>query len=186
MNDSTLLQRSVDFDLYKAILAPAYPDTYVQLVALSLIQMMWDRGETSGYAQHLTSNPYRRTPRHTVLLLGAVGDHQVSEFALQVEARTIGAAGHVPYVGPGREVGGEHGFGITPIPQYPWPKSAYFLWDTGAALSPLENVPPRIGHDPHDDTPRIDAVMALKDAFWHPDGAAPDVCAGAPCTGPQF
>jgi hypothetical protein len=186
MNYSTLLHRSVDFDIYKIFLDQAYPDPFVQLVALNIIQMLWDRGETNGYAQHLTGKPYRGTPRHTVLLLGAVGDHQVSEFALQVEARTIGAAGHVPYVGPGREFGGEHGFGITPIPQYPWRGSAYFLWDTGAELSPLENLPPRVGHDPHDDTPKIPAVQALKDAFWHRRGLVPDVCAGAPCTGPQF
>lgn len=186
MNYSTLLHRSVDFDLYKLILDGSYPDPFVQLLALEVVQMLWDRGETNGYAQHLTHHPYRRTPRHRVLLLGAVGDHQVSEFSLQVEARTMGVPGHVPYVGPGREHGGEHGFGIAPIPRYPWPDSAYFLWDTGAALSPLENVAPRVGHDPHDDTPRIPAVQALKDAFWHPDGVIPDVCGGGPCTGPQF
>ena len=186
MNYSTLLHRSVDFDLYKLFLDVGYPDPFVQLLALNIIQMQWDSGETNGYAQHLTRDPYPRTPRHTVLLLGAVGDHQVSEFALQVEARTMGAAGHVPYVAPGREVGGEHGWGITPIPQYPWHGSAYFLWDTGAALSPLVNQPPREGHDPHDDTPRIPAVQALKDGFWHREGIVNDVCTGAPCTGPQF
>ena len=186
MNYSTLLQRSVDFDLYKLVLDIAYPDPFVQLLALNVVQMQWDRSETNGYAQHLTRKPYPHTPRHTVLLLGAVGDHQVSEFALQVEARTIGAVAHVPYVGPGREVGGEHGWGIAPIVSYPWPGSAYFLWDTGAELSPLGNLPPRIGHDPHDDTPKIPAVQALKDAFLHPQGLVNDVCAGAPCTGPQF
>ncbi len=81
---------------------------------------------------------------------------------------------------------GERDFGITPIPEYPWQRSAYFLWDTGAELSPLENLPPRVGHDPHDDTPKIPAVQALKDGFMHPDGVVEDVCAGAPCTGPQF
>ena len=186
MNYSTLLHRSVDFDLYQTVLNIGYPDTFTQLLALDIIQMLWDRGETNGYAEHVTANPYPRTPKHTVLLLGAVGDHQVSEFALQVEARTMGANGHVPYVAPDREVGGEHGFGIAPIPAYPWSRSAYFLWDTGSPLSPLGNVPPRDGHDPHDDTPRIPAVQALKDAFWHPDGQVIDVCNGAPCTGPQF
>jgi hypothetical protein len=186
MNYSTLLHRSVDFDVYKLFLDVGYPDPFVQLVSFNLIQMLWDRGETNGYAQHLNRSRYPHTPRHRVLLLGAVGDHQVSEFALQVEARTIGAAGHVPYVGPGREFGGEHGFGITPIPKYPYTRSAYFLWDTGAVLSPLDNVPPREGHDPHDDTPKIPAVQALKDAFMRRDGAVIDVCSGAPCTGPQF
>jgi hypothetical protein len=186
MNYSTLLNRSVDFDLYKLFLDVAYPDPFTQLIALNIVQMLWDRGETNGYAQHLTRHALPRTPRHTVLLLGAVGDHQVSEFALQVEARTTGAAGHVPYVGPGREFGGEHGFGITPIPRYPWKRSAYFLFDTGAELSPLENRPPRDGHDPHDDTPKIPAVQALKDTFWHHRGYVTDVCGGGPCTGPQF
>jgi hypothetical protein len=186
MNYSTLLPRSVDFDLYKLFLDDAYPDPADQLDAVNLIQMMWDRGETNGYAQHLTRAAYPGTRRHKVLLLGAVGDHQVSEFALQVEARTMRVRSHLPFVGPGREFGGEHGFGLPPIPHYPWRRSAYFLWDTGAVLSPLENVPPREGHDPHDDTPRIPAVQALKDAFWHRTGAIPDVCAGAPCTGPQF
>jgi hypothetical protein len=186
MNYSTLLNRSVDFDVYKAILDTAYPDPFTQLLSLNIVQMLWDRGETNGYAQHLTRRAYPHTMRHKVLLLGAVGDHQVSEFALQVEARTIGAAGHVPYVGPGREFGGEHGFAITPIPTYPWKQSAYFLFDTGADLSPLENKPPRTGHDPHDDTPKIPAAQALKDTFWHPHGYVTDVCSGAPCTGPQF
>ena len=55
-----------------------------------------------------------------------------------------------------------------------------------AALSPLEDLPPREGHDPHDDTPQIPAVQALKDTFWRPQGFVTDVCAGGPCTGPQF
>jgi hypothetical protein len=186
MNYSTLLNRSVDFDLYKLVLDGSYPDPFTQLLALNIVQMLWDRGETNGYAQHLTRDALPRTPRHTVLLLGAVGDHQVSEFALQVEARTMGAAGHVPYVAPGREFGGEHGFGITPIPRYPWKRSAYFLFDTGAELSPLDNRPPRVGHDPHDDTPKIPAAQALKDTFWRRRGYVTDVCAGGPCTGPQF
>jgi hypothetical protein len=186
MNYSTLLHRSVDFDLYKLILDVSYPDPFTQLVAIDLIQMLWDRAETNGYAQRLTRKPLPRTPRHTVLLLGAVGDHQVSQFALQVEARTMGAAAHVPLVGPGREYGGENGWGLTPVARYPFTGSAYFLWDTGAALSPLDNVAPREGHDPHDDTPQIPAVQALKDAFWHKKGVVEDVCDGAPCTGPQF
>ncbi len=185
MNYSTLLHRSVDFDTYKLFLDVGYPDPFVQLVSFNLIEMLWDRGETDGYAQHLNRSRYPHTPRNRVLLLGAVGDHQVSEFALQVEARTIGAAGHVPYVAPDRDRG-EHGFDIVPITKYPYGRSAYFLWDTGSPLSPLDNTPPREGHDPHDDTPRIPAVQALKDAFMHKDGTAIDVCNGAPCMGPQF
>ena len=186
MNYSMLLHRSVDFDIYKVFLDGSYPDPFTQILALTIGQALWDRGETDGYAQHLTRAPYPRTPKHTVLLLGAVGDHQVSQFALQIEARTIGAMAHVPFVGAGREVGGENGWGIPPIPGYPWSGSAYFLWDTGSPLSPLVNQPPRDGHDPHDDTPKIPAVQALKDAFMRSDGTVTDVCNGQACTGPQF
>ena len=186
MNYSFLLQRSVDFDDYKVIYAPAYPDPYDQLIGIQIIQMLWDRGETNGYANHVTRDPLPNTPVKTVLLLGAVGDHQVSEYSLQVQARTMGANGHVPYAAPDRTTNEDKGWGIEPIPSYPWPGSAYFLFDTGAVLSPLGNVPPREGHDPHDDTPRIPAAQDLKDAFMRPDGVAIDVCNGAPCTGPQF
>jgi putative intracellular protease/amidase len=47
-------------------------------------------------------------------------------------------------------------------------------------------VAPREGHDPHDDTPQIPAVQALKDEFWHSDGVVVDVCEGAPCIGDQY
>jgi len=183
MNYSTLLHRSVDFDDYKLIFDPAYPDPYDQLVNMSLMQMLWDRGETDGYAQHITTDAYADTPEHTILLLGAVGDHQVSEFSLRVEARTIGARGHVPFVSDDRRRGEAERWGIDPIESYPWDGSAYFLFDTGSPLAPLENLPPREGHDPHDDTPNIPAAQELKDAFWHPDGQVINVCDSAPCTG---
>ena len=61
MNYSLLLRRSVDFDTYAAILDPAYPDPVEQNLGLSIIQMLWDRAENDGYAQHLTT---RSLPGH--------------------------------------------------------------------------------------------------------------------------
>ena len=60
------------------------------------------------------ANPYPDTPAHEVLLLGAVGDHQVTEYSLQVEARTMGVPGHDPYTSPDRTRGDEPGWGIDP------------------------------------------------------------------------
>ena len=45
MNYSTLLTRSVDFEDYALILYPSYPDESERPLLLSMIQMMWDRGE---------------------------------------------------------------------------------------------------------------------------------------------
>jgi len=114
-----------------------------------------------------------------------VGDHQVTEFSLRVEAATMGAAAHVPIAGAGRVVDGlDATWLLTPIDHYPHAGSAYVLWDTGSPSSPVGNVPSREGHDPHDDTPNIPAVRQLKDQFWHPDGAIDDPCGGQPCTAP--
>ena len=43
MGYSTLLTRSIDFDTYAPILYPAYPNELSRPLALSLIQMLWDR-----------------------------------------------------------------------------------------------------------------------------------------------
>ena len=60
MNYSVLLNRSVDFDTYAAFLDPAYPHQLEQQLVLSMVQMLWDRGETNGYAHRLTDQPAAR------------------------------------------------------------------------------------------------------------------------------
>ena len=185
MNYSLLLDRSVDFDDYlNLILKPAYPRRYDRIIGINVAQLLWDRGETNGYANHVTADPLPNTPLHTVLLLGAVGDHQVTEYSLRVEAATLGASAHVPIAGADRVTEVDPGWLLTPIDQYPFGGTAYFLWDTGSPKSPAGNTPPREGHDPHDDTPNIPAVRELKDQFWHPNGAVEDVCGGQPCSAP--
>ena len=168
MNYSTLLHRSVDFDLYKLVLDGSYPDPFTQLlVAEPGADAVGSRRDERLRAAPDARNRIRGRRKHTVLLLGAVGDHQVSEFALQVEARTMGAAGHVPYVAPGREFGGEHGFGITPIRQLSVEALGLLpVRHRRAAVAAREHSRRATGHDPHDDTPKIPAVQALKDTFW--------------------
>jgi len=118
-----------------------------------------------------------------VLLLGAVGDHQVTEYSLRAEAATMGVPAHKPIAAPGRVAERDPGWLLAAI-EYPRRGSAYFLWDTGSPPSPIGNLPPREGHDPHDDTPNIPEVRALKDQFWHPDGVLQNVCGAQPCSAP--
>ncbi len=180
MNYSFLLNRSVDFDDYKLVFDPAYPDPYDQFIGLNLIQTLWDSTELNGYAQHITRDPLPGSKAKEVLLLGAVGDHQVSEFALQVEARTMQVPARLPLTAKDRTKGSLHSFGFSKL-KFPAKGSGYFLFDTGSPSSPLENVAPREGHDPHDDTPNIPSVQDLKNAFYN--GEMSDVCE-AVCTGP--
>ncbi len=103
MNYSTLLQRSSDFVTYAAILEPAYPDEMDRMLWFSVVQMLWDRSEGNGYANHLTDDPYPGTPRHQVLYQVAFGDHQVANVTADVAARTVGRARPAPRSAPGPE-----------------------------------------------------------------------------------
>ena len=119
MNYSTLLQRSVDFDQFAAILYPAYPREIERPMIFSLIQQLWDRGEANGYAHHMTDDPLANTPPHTVLLHPAHGDHQVATVTAEVEARTIGAAIRQDPLEPGRTFDVEPFYAIPRIAAVP-------------------------------------------------------------------
>jgi hypothetical protein len=183
MDFATLLPRSVDFDTYSVVFAPAYPDEGQRILALSIIQMLWDRGETDGWAGHVTTNPPRNTPAHTVLMHVAVGDHQVANVMSDVEARTIGAYAYRPAVDPGRSFDVTPLFGIPKIPHFPWRGSAIVYWDGGPQTSPAPplNIPNRGGADPHYFPRSTVAARNQKAAFLSPNGAVIDVCGGKPC-----
>jgi hypothetical protein len=183
MNYSILLQRSVDWDTYRLVYDPAYPNEVERQLGLLLIQMLWDRGEANGYANHMTDDPLPNTPAHTVLMHVAFGDHQVAQDAADIQARTIGARVHTPPWASGRRPGFvEPGWGIDPITSYPYDGSAIVIFDSGAAPPPITNEAPRTGDDPHGD-PRNDAdARVQKSEFLRSDGMVVDVCDGAPCT----
>jgi hypothetical protein len=184
MNYSTLLQRSVDFDTYKVVLDPSYPDELDRLLTFGIVQMLWDRAEADGYSEHMTDDPYPGTPAHTVLLDMAYGDHQVANVTTEVEARTIGARLRTPALAPGRDPSVEPFWGIEPIAGFPYGGSALVVWDSGTPAPPLGNVPPRppaYGDDPHEDPRNTPAARQQKSDFLTSTGAVTEVCGGDPC-----
>jgi hypothetical protein len=183
MNYSTLLNRSVDFDQFRAVFDPAYPDRLDQQVVFALMQMLWDRGEANGYAAHMTSSPLPRTPAHRVLLIEALGDHQVANITTEVEARTIGARVRQPAVAPGRSLDVSPFWGIRSVPSTPYSGSALVMVDSGSPLPPPTNLPPREGADPHSHPRNSPAIRAMIAHFLE-TGELIDTCAGAPCTAP--
>ncbi len=184
-----LLQRSTDFTPFAVFLygqAPGggYTDPSLHPLILDLMQQLWDRAEADGYAAHMTSDPLPDTPPHEVLMQVAYGDHQVSQYAAAVEARTIGAAAHVPALDAVRAQDQNLLYGIPAIPSYPYHGSAIVLWDDGPGLvspPPLTNTPPTTGKDPHGDVRATVAARTQKSEFLEPNGAVVDVCGGAPC-----
>jgi hypothetical protein len=220
MNYSTLLQRSTDFgrgtdnectrvvngDLpsYACLVYKAYPSEQDRQVVLALMQMLWDRGEADGYAWHMTGDPLPNTPKHQVLMSLGFGDHQVSNWAAAVEARTIGARLRTPALDTFRDPsGGYQYFGEIPaIPSYPYAGSAITVWDSGpirdkctkgTAAPLLVNLPvfggcpagePQDewgGQDPHEEPRNTVANRAMKAAFLREGGVVTDQCGGQPC-----
>jgi hypothetical protein len=192
---STLLTRSIDFSTYASILYPAYPNELSRPLVLSLVQMLWDRSEPNGFAQQMTSTPPANTPAHQVLMNVALGDHQVTDYQAEVEARTIGAQIHTPIVFPGRWPNFDVGWGIDPIPSYPFAGSAIVYWDGGPVrddgaggvlgtnVPPLGNVPNESGKDPHS-LPRAQAEeQQMVSDFLRPNAASAitDTCGGSAC-----
>ncbi|MDI2132338.1 hypothetical protein [Yinghuangia seranimata] len=183
MNYSLLLSRSTDFVPFGQLMNQSYPDKLDQETVFSLLQMLWDRAEPDGYAANMTDHPLPETPRHQVLMHIAFGDHQVTNVAAEVEARTIGARVHTPAITDGRNPDVTPYWGITPIGDYPYRGSAFVVWDSGSPAPPTTNLPPvgpQYGRDPHSD-PRNSALAREQKAVFLTTGTVVDVCAGAPC-----
>jgi hypothetical protein len=184
---NVLVQRSKDFAPFGAILIGAYPDQSMYTLTLDLVQQLWDRGDPDGYAEQMTSHPLPDTPSHTVLMQIAYGDHQVSQYAAAVEARTIGASAHVPALDSDRARDHNLFYGIPAIHRYPFGGSAIVIWDAGPGLvqpPPFGNNAPvdaSNNQDPHEFVRSTPAARAQKSAFLEPNGTVIDVCAGRPC-----
>ena len=191
MNYSTLLERSIDFDLYDALLQPNYPNHMDRQLTLSLLQNIWDRGETNGYAEHATTDPYPNTIPHRLLMHVSYGDHQVSNLTAEIEARTVGARIVTPALKPGRHWESNPFFGLTPLTTYPYAGSALVYYDPGpvgffgtnncdrngsdppppgpcegTGKAPTANLPNRTGDDPHGFSRRVPAAQAQYAAFF--------------------
>jgi hypothetical protein len=181
MNYSTLLQRSVDFEAYSPILYGSYPNQLERQLLLAYLQALWDRGESNGYAHHMTDSPLPNSPRHKVLLHVAFGDHQVADVTSLILARTIGARIHQPALAAGRSPLADPWYGLRRIRSYPYDGSALVWWDSGTPGSPHRNQPNRAGQDPHSH-PRNDPVARRqKSDFLTIGGTVVDVCGDGPC-----
>lgn len=200
MNYSVLLPRSVDFDEFAEVFYPYYPNETSRPLVLDMMQMLWDRGEPDGYAERMTSNPLPDTPAHQVLMDIAFGDHQVTDYQADVEARTVGASAHRPAIYTGRWPETNVLWNVPAIRSYPFTGSAAYYWDIGPVREsspgsgsfigteppPYENLPNRTGEDPHSDPRAAPAEQQLVSDFFN--GAIPksDNCGHGPCYAGSF
>jgi hypothetical protein len=203
MNYSMLLTRSSDFTTFAEVFYRTYPDPLERELLYSFIQNVWDHGEADGYAEHMTTHPLPNTPRHSVLMTVAFGDHQVTNWASEVEARTIGARLREPVLDPGRYPGPTPYWRIPRIRSYPYKGSAAMVVGDLGPLRPCPNdgvtvcsgslagtPPPPLdnnanleGVDPHGPdwaqwSPEGNATIAQ---WLSVKGALPAVCGAHPC-----
>jgi hypothetical protein len=191
MNYSTLLQRSTDFAIYAVPLYTAYPSEYERPLLLSVIQILWDRGDPSGFVTSLApGQQLPNTPPHVVMYQAGFGDHQVANITADTAARTIGAAVDPhPFENQTRSPDKVDVWGVRRIPHYPYQGSALVYFDigpfnpktgTGTPAAPTEDVAQTIGQDPHE-APRNSACgRVMKNNFLRPGGVVTNPCLGAP------
>jgi hypothetical protein len=206
MSYSMLLRRSIDFATYSLFFTGSntgdngggYPSVKDQSFLLSMVQMLWDRAESSGYVYHIQRQPLPNTPEHAVLMQVAFGDHQVSMWTAEFMARSMGARLRIPAVEPGRHPDSNPYVALEPVPAGDYTGSVLTVWDNGpvgggagdggTAPPPITNLPPfepDFGADPHSLPRKDSAAQEQKSLFLMPEGEGRfvDTCdPGLPCT----
>ncbi len=200
MNYSVLLPRSVDWFEFAPLFYGYYTNETTRPLVLDMMQMLWDRGEPDGYAERMTSDPLPDTPPHQVLMDVAFGDHQVTDYQADVEARTVGAAAHRPVVYSGRWPGVRVLWNVPAIRGYPYTGSAIYYWDIGPVREsspgsgetigveppPFENVPNTSGEDPHSAPRESPVERQLVSDFFEGAVKRTDQCGRKACFAGSF
>ncbi len=153
-----LLNRSVDFDPFFALLKAQY-DTFIDVqLVIGVAQMFWERTDPITYCNHITENRFPNTPPHDVLIHVAVGDYQVTPLGAHILAREVGAKSVAPAYRPiwGVETTDEP-FSGSGIVEFKFP---------GVPDEPKTNVPPEdLGMDPHDEVRKLTVSHDQTDQF---------------------
>jgi hypothetical protein len=180
-----LLPRSSNWPRFQEVFNPSYPDALERTLAIELIQLLWDRGENSGYAQHLTADTYPGINPKVVLLIEAFGDHQVANLSTEKLARTIGAEVAPEPLAAGRSTAVDPVWGVKRVSSFPVRTSVLSVWDFGTPAPPPVNLPPlspEFGRDPHGAASSETAAL-LQAVTFLTTGEITDTCGGEPCQG---
>ncbi len=183
INFSLLLQRATPFLPFQVLLAlTGISDPMQVALGIGLLEELWVRGESAGYARHITRDPLPGTNAKRILMTEAWLDQQVSNLGTEVAARTLG----LPNLSPGSLVSG-----LVDIPDRPGPlDSALVVYDTGSFdldnpehtpfVPPLANLQAEPNDcDPHGLRGFIPASIDQLFRFLQPDGRIENFCDGA-------
>lgn len=174
---SLLLNRSLDWPTYENILKLGFGDDPLELqLILSLLQLHWDRVEPSGFAAFIEKDMLPNTPKHSVILSVARGDHQVTTFSAHALARSIGA-GQLASDDPNQPFFTDI-FGLPTLTAPQAEHSVLVEYDFGLAENPANNTPNAAGCDPHDRVRQLEPAFEQQDVFFR-TGSIEWTCDGA-------
>jgi hypothetical protein len=112
----------------------------------------------------------------------------VANVATETEARTLGIPMRAPALDPGRSRLAVPFWAIPPIGGLPYAGSALVIWDVGPVRGdkgtpapPNENLPNRVGVDPHGPDASETAAGQAQIAEFLKTGRVIEVCGDAPC-----
>lgn len=181
INFSILLQRATPFIQFQDILElGGIRDPMHQALLMGVIHELWVRGESAGYATHITSNPLPGTNAKHIMMTSAYLDQQVSNQGTEVAARTLGLPSLI----------GSLQTNLAQIPDLPGPlSSALVMYDTGGFdldnpahepfIPPLANLQAQPNRcDPHGRQAVIPAARRQIAAFLKPGGQVENFCNG--------
>jgi hypothetical protein len=181
-NFSMLLSRAQPFEPFEELLlALTQPDVTVQAIGIGLFGELWTRGEPAGYVSHVTGAndpPLPGSIPKKILMTVARFDHQVSNQASEITARTLRIPSLVGSAEPGKPG----------IPDLEGPlDSALVYYDAGGLvpgiqddyIPPLDNRRVAIDEcDPHSERLATPASIDQLVAFLQPGGQIENFCDG--------
>ena len=91
-----LLTRSHDFDAFHALFTLSLYEWRDIRFALSLMQQLWDQGESAGWLSYMNRDSPSHIPKKSVLIQDAHGDAQVTILGARIMARAVNATNIVP------------------------------------------------------------------------------------------
>lgn len=194
MNWNLIIQRSNVWSSFSIALDPAYPDPLVQVLGLALMQGIWDRADSNGYANHITRDPLPGSKLSRILINSPIGDQILTETAAEMMQRSLGVQRHNPSIVIDRHIAAEPYLGIAPITTYPFEGNAVMHWDSGpfptaghdgTPLQRPENLPRGLGYDTHSMPMSQDDAWVQKATFWR-TGQVVNVCGANPCFGDGY
>jgi hypothetical protein len=181
INFSLLLERATPFLAFEgAFDLTGLSDATVQALTLSIVHELWVRGESAGYATHITSDPLAGTNAKNILMTGALYDQQVTNTGTEIAARTL----NMPNL---------EGSILNQLPQIENVAgplaSALVFYDTGsfdpddpndaAFIPPLANLQAEPNRcDPHGLQALIPAALEQLATFLRPGGQVVNYCNG--------